>query len=94
MQQTLVNSKTSELETLVGISSSSNYMEVDINYVTPKNDTDYYHFPLSNICFVCVKETSPPQGDTLIVSAYVGSDPASTVHPKKYQEYQAPQKNI
>ena len=24
-----------------------------------------------------------PQGGTLIFSAYVGSDPASTVHPKK-----------
>ena len=31
---------------------------------------------------------------TLIFSAYVGSDPASTVHPKKYQEFQAPEKNI
>ena len=35
-----------------------------------------------------------PQGGTLIFSAYVGSDPASSVHPKKYQEFQAPQKNI
>ena len=35
-----------------------------------------------------------PQGGTLIFSAYVGSDPASTVHPKKYQKFQAPQKNI
>ena len=26
--------------------------------------------------------------------SYVGSGPASTVHPKKYQEFQAPQKNI
>ena len=25
-------------------------------------------------------------------SAYVGSDPASTIHPKKYQEFQTPQK--
>ena len=31
---------------------------------------------------------------TLIFSAYVGSDPASTVHPQKYQEFEAPQKNI
>ena len=31
-------------------------------------------------------------GGTLIFSSYVGSDPAFTVHPKKYQEYQAPQK--
>ena len=35
-----------------------------------------------------------PRGSTLIFSSYVGSDPASTVHPKKYQEFQAPQKNI
>ena len=35
-----------------------------------------------------------PRGGTLIFSAYVGSDPASTVHPKKYQKFQAPQKNI
>ena len=33
-------------------------------------------------------------GGYSIFSAYVGSDPASTVHPKKYQEFQAPQKNI
>ena len=31
-------------------------------------------------------------GGTLIFSAYVGSGPASTVHPKKYQEFQAPPK--
>ena len=30
-------------------------------------------------------------GGTLIFSAYVGSDPVSTVHSKKYQEFQAPQ---
>ena len=39
-----------------------------------------------------------PQGGGGVVlsffSAYVGSGPASTVHPKKYQEFQAPQKNI
>ena len=35
---------------------------------------------------------SPRGGGTLIFSAYVGSDPASTVHPKKYQEFQAPKK--
>ena len=29
---------------------------------------------------------------TLIFSIYVGSGPASTVHPKKYQEFWAPQK--
>ena len=33
-------------------------------------------------------------GGTIIFSAYIGSDPASTVHPKKYQEFQALQKNI
>ena len=33
-------------------------------------------------------------GGTLTFSAYVGLDPASTVHPKKYKEFQAPQKNI
>ena len=34
---------------------------------------------------------SVPQGEpgTLIFSSCVGSDPASTVHPKKYQEFQA-----
>ena len=36
----------------------------------------------------------PGGGGTLIFSAYVGSDPASTVHPKKYLEFQVPQKNI
>ena len=33
-------------------------------------------------------------GGTLIFSSYVGSRPASTVHPKKYQEFQASPKNI
>ena len=28
---------------------------------------------------------------TLIFSSYVGSGPAFTVHPKTYQEFQAPQ---
>ena len=37
---------------------------------------------------------SPRGGGTLIFSSYVGSDPASTVHPKKHEEFQAPQKNI
>ena len=36
----------------------------------------------------------PRGGGTLIFSSYVGSGPASAVHPKKYQEFQAPQKNI
>ena len=33
-------------------------------------------------------------GGTVILSSYVGSGPASTFHPKKYQVFQAPQKNI
>ena len=28
---------------------------------------------------------------TLIFSSYVGSGPESTIHPQKYQEFQAPQ---
>ena len=35
-----------------------------------------------------------PQGGTLIFSAYIGSDPASIVHPQKYQKFEAPPKNI
>ena len=31
-------------------------------------------------------------GGTLIFSTYAGSEPASTVHPKTNQEFQAPQK--
>ena len=31
---------------------------------------------------------------TLIFSSYVGSGPASSVHPKKYQEFQAPKKKF
>ena len=33
-------------------------------------------------------------GGTLIFSSYLGSSTASTVHPQKYQEFQAPQINI
>ena len=33
-------------------------------------------------------------GVLLFFFAYVDSDPGSTVHPKKYPEYQAHQKNI
>ena len=33
-------------------------------------------------------------GGTLISSAYVGSGPESTIHPQKYQKFQAPLKNI
>ena len=35
---------------------------------------------------------SQAQGGTLNFSSYVGSDPAPTLHPKKYQEFLAPQK--
>ena len=31
---------------------------------------------------------------TLFFPPYVGSDPACTVHPQKYQEFQTPKKNI
>ena len=34
------------------------------------------------------------QGGTLFFSSYVGSGPASTAHPQKYQEFQAPPKNF
>ena len=34
----------------------------------------------------------PERGTTLSSSSYVGSGPASIVHPKKYLEFQAPQK--
>ena len=55
--------------------------------------------PSITIIFVlrCFRDNLPGGGGgggTLIFSAYVGSDPASTVHPKKYQKFQAPQKNI
>ena len=33
-------------------------------------------------------------GGTLIFSPYIGSGLASTIHPQKYQEFQALQKNI
>ena len=36
--------------------------------------------------------TNPRGWGALIFSSYVG--PASSVHPQKYQEFQAPQKNI
>ena len=34
------------------------------------------------------------QGGTLNFSSYVGSGPASTLHPQKYQEFQAPKNKI
>ena len=33
-------------------------------------------------------------GGTLNFSSYIGSGPASSIYPKKYQEFQAPQNNI
>ena len=38
--------------------------------------------------------STPGGGGTPIFSSYVGSGPASTVHPQNYQEFQAPPKNI
>ena len=35
---------------------------------------------------------APRDGGTLNFSSYVGSSPAFTLHPKKYQEFRAPQK--
>ena len=46
------------------------------------------------IHYSCEGRIEKSQGGTLILSAYVGSGPASGVHPKKYQEFQAPPKNI
>ena len=56
----LVNSKSSGLEVLFLIISSSNYREVDIKIYISKNN-HYQTFYLSNISFGRVKETS--QGD-------------------------------
>ena len=60
-------------------------------FVTPR-----YIAVIASSSVWCVRKPLCPGGGggTLIFSAYVGSDPASTVHPKKYQEFQAPQKNI
>ena len=47
------------------------------------------------INFVTDARTDGPGGEGLShFSAYVGSGPASTIHPQKYQKFQAPQKNI
>ena len=49
----------------------------------------------NGICFLkCGQCCLAPRGGTLIFSPYVGSGPASTVYPKKDQEFQAPQNNI
>ena len=41
-----------------------------------------------------ISVSNPPQGDTLIFSAYVGSGPASTVHPKNISGIASTPKNI
>ena len=57
IQSNLKNSKSSVLDYLFRIISSSNYLEVDIKiYITPGND--YYQFFLSYVSFGRVKETS------------------------------------
>ena len=38
------------------------------------------------------KENAKGRRGTLIFSSYVGSGPASTVHPQKYKLFQTPQK--
>ena len=51
------------------------------------------YLPLMNfIGEVCALNNSYTLGGTLIFSSCVSLDPSSIVHPKKYQEYQAPQK--
>ena len=40
------------------------------------------------------KGESQGGGGGTLFPAYEGSDPASTIHPKKYQEFQAPPKKI
>ena len=49
-----------------------------------------------NVSFLVVEgREAQGGGGTLNFSAYIGSDPASTLHQKKkYQEFQIPQKNI
>ena len=50
------------------------------------------------INFVTDAQTDGPGagggGVLQFLSAYVGSGPESTIHPKKYQKFQAPPKNI
>ena len=54
------------------------------------------HFIVVDLLFIVAPIVCRAQGGggTLILSSYVGSGPVPTVHPKKYQEFQAPQKHI
>ena len=49
---------------------------------------------MQNIACLSWCEGRESPGGTLIFSAYVGSDPASTVHPKKLSGISRTQKNI
>ena len=70
-------------------------------YITENLLTGRKELLKSNL-YVGFKSVLHPKGGTLIFSAYVGSDPASTVHPqkisgisgtpKKYLKFKQPQK--
>ena len=56
---------------------------------------DFFCRPvLLDYLVVQVLKVPDPIGVTFIFSKYVGLDPASTLYPQKYQEYQAHPKNI
>ena len=59
------------------------------------NDQSWLHMKPADLDLHCFNNTmNPRKGVLSFFSSYVGLDPPSTVYPKKYQEYQPPQKNI
>ena len=65
-------------------------MAARYNRISSVNYTMYinscYNVRMRSCFQLILDEPISPRGGTLIFSAYVGSDPASTVHPKKISE--------
>ena len=73
-----------------GVKYESSGVKLEVAITAAQNCQVSSNIAANLTIFADATATQLPKGGTLIFTAYVGSDPASTVHPKKYQEFQAP----
>ena len=68
-------------------------LTLSVSYFTPSVRSSLFRIPREH-CTLRSYTVIQPQGGTLIFSAYVGSDPASALHPKKISGISSTPKNI
>ena len=76
----------------IGCSVSTVFLKKAIFDKSAHQDPHFFHIQMGPSVNITPHGDLRGGGVTLICSSYVCSGPASTVHPPKYQEFQAPQK--